>query len=245
MLIEFTGCTGSGKTIISEIVVKKLVNLGIKTIAMHPKRFYLWGFRVKNESLQNIIMDFKSFPFVILSLKQYCNFLLFAMKILKRDADSFLRGLNCLRGIIRRLGTYEILRRKDLTDKIIVMDESTVHIAHLLFVHLTSHYRTEDIIKFVELVPLPDIAVCVRAPKPVLLERVFNRTDPPIKGVSQDELERLVNQACDVFEELCSIEKIRERLFIVDYYENSFELANVLGEQIVNHIVRVMKNDRF
>lgn len=244
MLIEFIGCTGSGKTTISERVIKKLSNMGIKTISIHSREFYFCGIKLENETLQNIIMDFKAFLFVILAMKWQYHFLLFAIKVLKRNADSFLIGLNLFRSVIRKIGTYELLKRKG-PNEIAVVDEGTVHTAHNLFVHLTSPHSTQDIIEFARLVPLSDIVVCVQAPKAVLLERTFNRKDPPRRELSRVKLERFVNHACDLFEELAAIERIRERLLTVNYFENSFEMVDALGNQIVNHILKVRKNGAF
>lgn len=241
MLIEFTGCTGSGKTTLSEIVIKKLSEMGVKTVVVHPRAFYVFGIKLKNETVQNMIRDLKAFPFVVLAMKRYSEFLLFAIRVLKRDADSFLTGLNLFRSVIRKIGTYELLRRRCVNNEVVIFDESTVHTAHNLFIHLISSYSDQDIIEFTQRVPLPDIVVCVKAPHAVLLERAFNREDPPRRQLSRHQLQTYVSRANALFERLADAQRIRGRLMTVNYFNNSVELAETLGSQIVDHIMKVRK----
>ena len=241
MLIEFTGCTGSGKTTISDRVIQKLSCMGVKTIAVHPQRFYVLGMRLKNETLQNIVRDLVALPVLMLTLNRHRPFLRFAIRVLRRNADSFLIGLNLFRSVIRKIGTYELMKRRSGNDEVVILDEGTVHSAHNLLVHLTSPCSTEEVRQLAMLVPLPDIIVCVKAPKSVLLERTFVRKDRPRRSLSELQLQTFVYRAYDLFEQLPNAERIRDLVLAVEYPEDSTAAADALRDQIVDHILNARR----
>ena len=234
MLIEFTGCTGCGKTTFSEQLIGKLSDKGFEIIAVHPKRFFagIMRRRIANEMIQNVIMDLIAIPMILLSLKRHRNLLFFWTKTLMRDADSTFAAITCLRGIIRKVGIYEFLRRKRFLDKTVIVDEGVVHSAHNLFVHLNSSPNPKDIVEYSSLIPLPDILVYVRCPKEILLDRTLSRSDQS-RRIRHANVKKFLDHAYDVFEALISLDRIAEKTITVDCSERSYDLAETLAKQMV------------
>jgi thymidylate kinase len=234
MLIEFTGCTGCGKTTFSEEVIRKLSAQGFEIIAVHPKRFFagIIRKRIANETIQNVIMDSIAIPMFLLSLKRHRKLFFFCAKTLIRDADSTFAAIMCLRGIIRKVGIYEFLQRRSLLNKIVIVDEGVVHSAHNLFVHLDSSPNPKDIVEYSLLIPVPDILVYVRCPKEILLKRTLCRSDQS-RRIRDGKVKKFLDHAYNVFEVLISSDRIAEKTITVDCSERSYDSAETLAKRIV------------
>jgi len=238
MLVEFTGCSGSGKTTISEEVIQRLSDAGFEIITVHPKRFFggIIKKRIANETIQNVIMDLIAIPMIVLTLKKHHKLLFFCAKNLIRDADSRFAATNCLRSITRKIGIYEFLRGRRFVDKVVIVDEGVVHSAHNLFVHVNSSPNLKDIHEYSLLIPLPDILVYVHSPKEILLKRTLTRRDPS-RRIRDPNVTNFINHGYSLFEILISLDRIARRVVRVDYSKNSTDLAETLAGRVTNHIM--------
>lgn len=238
MLIEFTGCTGSGKSTILEKVRERLSDSGIETISSVEFIARLIGLRtINNPTRQNITLDIFALPQVILSLKRNFKFYIFVLKILLRKPDSFIGAVNRLRSVMRKIGVNELIRRKTKNDQIVIVDEGTIHSAHNIFVYSSFPIVWKDINTFSHLVPLPDIIVCVKAPKDIILRRTLDRKDLPARFEPKKLMRKYIERALTTFKELASTDKIRQRLFTVDLSDGSIGEINGYVDKIVSLIL--------
>lgn len=240
MIIEFTGCSGSGKTTISERVIQKLEDSGCEIVTNHSNRFLEGMIRnhISNPTIQNLIMDVIALSMVIIFINRYNKLLHFAAKILiNHDVYSIYRKLNAFRSIVRKIGNYEFFHRRRFLDKIVIIDEGTVHATHVLFSSPSYIPVEKDIIQFAELVPMPDCIIYVHASKEILLKRTLSRKDRLARFNNDVEAEKFITYAVNnVFEKLISQTKIYDKLFIIDYSENDSNLADKLAEEVVDYI---------
>ncbi len=243
-MVEFTGCTGAGKTTISFRVIEKLQRLGVETVSVHPRMFVLGGRLsegLTNETAQNIIMDLRALKRLFLSFNDHYELLRFSLKILRYHADSLTEALNLFRSVCRKTGIYHLLRSNKFRHKMIVVDEGSVHSIHNLFVHLNSVPNQGFLSEFSRLVQLPDLIVYVHSPLNVLLEQARNRKDPP-RRLTGTQLVKFVENARQVFEEFMSIDIIKERTLTVNYNKNNSDLVDTLANQITDYILRIRNN---
>ena len=238
MLIEFTGCTGSGKSTILEKVRESLSDLGIETVSSVEFIARLIGLRtINNPTMQNITLDIFAFPQVILSLKRNFKFYIFALRILLRKPDSLIGALNHFRSVIRKIGVNELVRIKENRDQIIIVDEGTVHAAHNLFVYSGFSIVWHDIREFSHLVPMPDLIICVSTPMDIILERTLNRKDPPVKCKSRQVIKKYIERALTTFKKLSLTEQVRNKLLWVEFPDDSAHTTNIYVKKIVNFIL--------
>lgn len=239
MIVEFIGSTGAGKsTLIAE--VQSRISKSAEVITSFDLVATPLGLRgVSHPTTRNLIQEVVGLPFFIGSLPQQKAFVAYTLRMLARQANFTIFTVNNLRSLERKIGVYEIIRRY-ARDRIILVDEGTVLLAHNVFVYSSEYYSPEEIAKFARLVPLPDVIIYVKAPVNNLIRRTLQRADPPreMKLKNQTLIEEYVKRAVGMFEQLVEDEKIRDRVLIV---ENS-DFAGERHDKMVDHITEAILN---
>lgn len=238
MIVEFIGSTGAGKTTLISQVQRRLaqttdVVTSFDVVAALP------GLpTVDHPTVRNFIQELVGFPFLIGSLRRNRIFLLFMLRMLARQAAFSIFTVNILRSIERKIGVYEILRRRH-HDHIVLVDEGTVLLAHNVFVYSSADYTREEITTFASLVPLPDIIVYIKAPVDILVQRALLRTDPPreIRSKNRALIEKHIQRAVEMFEELIQADNIQSRLLIVENPDSDDQGCGDVVEGVVRFII--------
>ncbi len=238
MIIEFVGCTGAGKTTLASEVQRRLA---ANVQATTPVDFVTDQFgmrRVTNPTVRNLIGDVIGLPFFFRSLYQHRAFVGFAAKSVTRRAGNALLAINYMRSIVRRVGTYEFMRRYK-RDRIMLVDEGTVLSSHFLFVFSNNVYSQEDLDEFARLVPLPEIVVFIQVPVDSLVERTLQRSDAPreIRSKSRELIEKYVSRAARMFDELTDTREIRDRVLVVANPAATDDERGVVADRIVKYIL--------
>jgi thymidylate kinase len=238
MIVEFVGSTGAGKTTLASEVQRRLAERA-QVVTSFDLIADLFGWRqVSNPTIRNLIQDLVGLPFFIRSLYRYRAFVVFALKTLARNGSYTLFTLNYLRSIVRKIGTYEIIRRYK-GDRIVLVDEGTVLSAHLLFVYTGTTYSQEDIENFASLVPLPELVVCIRAPVDALLQRTLQRSDArkELRWKNQELVEKYISRAAKMFDELTETKEIRDRVLVVSNPASTDDERGVVADRIATFIL--------
>ena len=222
MLVEFIGCTSSGKSTIAAKVMEKLKSLGIKAILV--------------EVGGDIRMDFATLPWFVCFATHNFDFCAFAARIIVHGADSLLVGLNLFRNFAKKMGMYELLRKKK-NNLIILSDEGTVHAVHNLFVYANSLPQSTDVIRFACLVPKPDMIIYVKTSFELATERTFKRGYRRAKHTLK-EVRLFIKHAHETFEILTSVAAIRNRLIAVTNFDNGTEEIDNVADILVKQILR-------
>jgi thymidylate kinase len=215
MLIEFIGPTGAGKSTISRRVVDSLRARPLDIRLLHTGGL---GF------------DLVAVPGFLSFSRRQRTFCLFAARVVMRDADSLLSGLNLFRHFAKKMGMYRLLRSRP-ADQHILWEEGTLHAAHNLFVHVGRRPRLAEIHQFARDVPKPDLAVYVRAPIDVIVSRILARGHRRLKRGDHD-VHSFTQHAHETFEALASLPVVRPRLLVV---HNDHDGAAGL-QRVVDHI---------
>ncbi|MFN8454779.1 MAG: hypothetical protein U0401_08945 [Anaerolineae bacterium] len=161
-------------------------------------------------------------PFFVGSLPRYQALVIFTLRMLARQANVTFSTLSNLRSLERKLGMYDIIKRYE-RERIILVDEGPVLLAHNIFVFTSALYTSEEIARFAALIPLPDVIVYVRAPLDSLIKRSLQRTDRrrELESLNSAQLEECIKRAVTMFELLVKAEKIRGRVLIVENPESA------------------------
>ena len=239
MIVEFVGSTGSGKTTLISVTKQMLSKRAFVSTAsdMITRKVGLQS--VTHPTAKNMIQEIIGFPFFLRSLPRHKDFALFTLNILARQSGFTIFTLNNLRSFERKLGVFEINRLID-QNKIILVDEGTVLLAHNLFVFNNLQFPSDVFSKFASLVPLPDIIIYVRAPIDRLVSRSLQRSDPPreIRFKTRDAVEMYVKRAVETFENLVSHERIRSRTLIVENSNSITEESGSIADNICDFVLQ-------
>ena len=226
MLIEITGCTGAGKTTISNLVLKNLLssNVNAKLIDVGGK----------------LRFDLIVFPWFLWFAIRHFEFCRVTLQSLIRDADTKFNAFNIYRNFSKKIGTYHMLKTC-LDRQVIVWDEGTVHAMHNLFVHVNSVPKDSDIIKFAHCIPKPDLLVYVRAPFEVIVSRTISRGHRRV-GNNETDIRTFIANAIASFEFLTKMDVIKERLLVVDNADSTLQkpqnIANFISTYILSNTLR-------
>lgn len=180
LLVEFTGCTGSGKTRLAAQVRALLIHAGVD--ARSPEEI-LPASRllasVRNPSLRNVVADLLFAPFAMRGIRRWTAFSRTVARQAVRYADSPAVAVSVIRSVWRKIAVHEVLRHGSVTAEVVLVDEGILHAAHNVFVQAKTPPREGDLAEFFRLAPRPDLAFCVRAPEEVVRLRTRLRPDPP------------------------------------------------------------------
>jgi len=237
MIVEFIGCTGSGKTTLITRIQSRLADtecvFTAQTIA--ASRIGLGG--VTNPTIQNLVQELVVFPYFVRSLRRQRAFIALTIRLFTRNAGLSWVTIHNLRSIERKIGAYEMTRRHD-RDAIILVDEGPIQAAHM-FAFTTTPPTREEMTTFAGLLPVPDLVVYVQSPVEALVKRTLQRPDPPrqISSKSRVSVEGCVRSAVALFEELVHSRNLRDRSLIVANPDRSSPEYDDLVEEIVGFIL--------
>lgn len=221
MIVEFIGSTGAGKTTLISEVHDRLAKTSRVTTSI-DLALSLLGLRgVTHPTLQNLVMELVSLPVFILTFYRYNQFISYTVKLFWRKTGFSIQTIHNLRSLERKIGMYEITKRLG-KDQIILVDEGPILAAHM-FVSTENTYTPEEITRFTNLLPLPDLAVYIRASVDTIIERTIRRSDPPreVDVNNQARMEAYIKHTVALFDQLIQAENIRPRLLVVESLDNA------------------------
>lgn len=238
MIVEFIGSTGSGKTTLISEVHRRLAKTNRVTTSIDLATGLLGLRGVTNPTLQNLAMELVSLPFFIRTLYRHNEFIHHTVKLFWRKTSFSIQTIHNLRSLERKIGIYEITKRLG-KDQIILVDEGPILAAHM-FVSTGNTYTPEEITRFTDLLPLPDLVVYIRASVDTLIERTVRRPDPPreVDVKNPARMEAYVKRTVALFDQLTQAENIRPRLLVVE----SLDIAEPGFNQVIDSIYQAILN---
>jgi len=225
MQIELVGCTSAGKTTLARRLVGVGRELGIDVQLSDDfllSCLHLNG--IKNEFVRRRLIEFWGLLTCLGFIRKYRAFYGFVMRTCFSAPGSVAYRLKLVRVVLRKVGIYEIIRRRSAEDQFIVLDnEGMLQAGHTLFVHAHAHAHAyaNHLANFMNQVPLPDAIVYLRQPASVLIERTRRRGHNRIQSHASDqEVAAFVEQAVLIFEEIQHYPRFAERLLVIQGERN-------------------------
>jgi thymidylate kinase len=245
MIIEFIGSTGAGKTTLISEVQRRLAQTIEVATSFDVVASPLGLRRITHLTVRNLIQELVGFPFFIGSLYRHKALIVFILRMLARQASFSFFTINNLRSLERKIGVYEIIKRRQ-HDEIILVDEGLLLLAHNVFVYSSAYYSYEEIATFASLVPLPDIIIYIKAPIDILIQRSLLRTDPPreMKSRNRELIEKHINRAIEMFDQLIAADNIQCRLLIVENHDSNHHGYHKAVDDIVEFILNYELADK-
>jgi thymidylate kinase len=221
MLIEITGSLGSGKTALTQKLVRQFASEGV------PVRAIDVGGRLSADPL--------TIPWAPLFAARHPRLFQLVVGAAVRDAGSFRIRSALLWNIMRKAGMSERLAGKSGRE-VVIWDEGAVHMAHNAFAHIGCPPRPNEVLEFGALVPKPDLLVRVRASENVALTRVLSRGHKRTAG-DASAITSLLTNAERVYCLLAQVDSLRDRTLDVD--NDSADLNDL--DSHVEVIVRLVR----
>lgn len=232
MIVEFIGSTGAGKTtLISEVCCRLAKTSQVSTsIDLATSLLGLKG--LTNPTLQNLVQEFISLPFFIGTLYKHNEYIRHTGKLFWRKTSFSMQTIHNLRSLERKIGIYELTKILG-RDQIILVDEGPLLAVHM-FVSTRNTYTPEEITRFADLLPLPDLVIYIRASVDTIIERTVRRADPPreVDRKNPAQMKEYIKRTVAMFDQLTQAQKIRDRLLVVE----SLDIAGPGFDQVVDSV---------
>jgi hypothetical protein len=125
--------------------------------------------------------------------------------------------LNLARNALRKVGIYDIVRRRrGAAEHVLVDNEGVLQAAHNLFVHVAREPDLAQVDAFADIAPVPDAVVYRRVDASTLRERTVARGHKRVPGGTVAAADRFVERAEAVFDRLTSHPRVRSRLVVAE-----------------------------
>lgn len=237
MIIEWVGCSGAGKSTLRAAVFKNLHSSGIN--AKVPLEIFLGSAiskAVSNERIRNVLLDLFISPWTLISIIKYRNFLKYCLTTLNRRGFRLSLKITLIRSILRKTGFHLFTNKFINAKQVVLVDEGTVQIAHLLFANGEKNTVTqEDLESFCALVPIPDLIIHIMSSESDVMKRTLKRKDKPIAETSSDALKQFICLGHKTFEILKDLNPWPKKTITLTNYTstNKIETAENLTKQVI------------
>lgn len=208
MLIDMTGCSGAGKTTLARCLVQELKKRGGRVSQqILPKD----ASRVMSALFQ-LFWELRALPSFLKRYQRHKKFIHFCLDHVRSYPLSAFQRWFIYKSVYRKLATYCFY---DGSKDLCVVDEGIIHTAHILFTHPLLGYKDGDLVRFSQLVPVPDLVVIVEASLPALSQRMAQRSDPPWRFIDEDQKEFFLKETQKIFSELLKCERLQKHVVVV------------------------------
>jgi deoxyadenosine/deoxycytidine kinase len=219
MQIELVGCTCAGKTTLANKMIEAGQKFGIDVQLSDD--FLLNCMRLnwlKQEFVRRRVIELWALLTCLIFLNKYHKLYKLIIRICFSAPGSVLYHVKLARVALKKIGIYEIIRRRSSDQQVILLDnEGVLQASHTLFVHAGSAMYTNNLANFFNLAPLPDVIAYLRLSEPLLIERTLRRGHNRIPEASKaEEVENFISQAVHIFEEMTNYQRLNERLIVID-----------------------------
>jgi len=238
VIVEFIGCAGAGKTMLRRRLCGRTI-AGRPAVAMadlvagRPPLS-----RITHPTALNVVQELVGFPSFVRAWRRDPRFVAFARHLYARHARSGYDELNGMRGVMRKLGMYE-LARTQAPESLVLWDEGTLLTAYDLFVMTGLEFGRPELERLAALVPLPDVVVHVRAPVASLVARARSRPDPRRQHIDKDDVavEREVRRTIDLFDLVASTSPLEGRVMVVGNEDRDEAGRQRLADEVADRLL--------
>jgi len=226
MIVEFIGSTGAGKTTVAaalraELCCRVRVASSFEVVAGG------WLAGLEHPTARNLAQEALAGLSFARALPAHAPFIRFVTSRIWRQTRTGVQALRYLRSLERTVGVHETVRRRALAG-VVLVDEGTFLAAHNLFVFGPTSPHRDELARFADVVPLPDVLVYVRAPVATIVERSLARSDSPreMRSCNRAQVATYARRAAAVYDALVAAPRIRDRVITVDNLD-----ASEIGQQ--------------
>ena len=242
MQIELIGCTNSGKSTLSRILIHTCRERGVDILL--GDEFILKQVRlnwIKNYLLRKLFIDLVALFACLLTWRSNVKFYLFAIRHLLWLPIAMSEKIHVLRVALKKIGSFEIIRFYSSNQQVILVDEGVLQAAHNLFVFVSVNIRTKHLSTFLNLIPLPDVLFYLKQPEGLLISRTIKKGHKRIPDRSYGNVAQFVKQAVATFDKLVQQPDVEKKLVVVGDGEEVIRATNDKDDPILGLFQKIIE----
>lgn len=243
MQIELIGCTSAGKSTLSKRILQACQ--AQKLEALLGDDFVLRQARlnwIESRPLRKALVNLAGLLASLITWRKNREFYQFAAQHLFRLPIGRLEKFQLLRNVLKKIGIYEIIRRRRSDQEVILVDEGILQVAHNLFVHVSVEAKTEELATFAGLIPLPDVVVYLKQPEELLIDRTLKRGHQRIPDRSYGQVVSFIKQAVATFDNLVRYPAVENKLLIINGEQDVVMAKNEPDDPMVGMALRIVQS---
>lgn len=188
MIVEVLGCTSAGKSTFIKRVLKEPDGLQLKTYSRNSRLV-----RLIYEDLVRLFYFFLYF--------RHWRSLVPLFRICLQRNDSWLMKVNLFRNFVKRQGEFMLSRHRS-KNCLVLLDEGCIHAFSNLFCHYDDEPNLEEAMKFIGVIPMPDVLIRILASEDEVVQRATDRVDPPWPNLDSDQWRRIYRNTNVLYERI-------------------------------------------
>lgn len=212
MFVEFTGMVGAGKSTLSPVLKKILQDKNFQTLFLNEAIVYHLERSLLGRLVHGIAPVAWRRPILYklysLGIDTFCR-LHFSYKnprlVWQICKSQFHREIPLrhrqfiLSQLFKIVGGYQFLRRRLGPDEAVILEEGLIHRAISLYVWEPKRIDRDLVMTYLDLLPVLDLVVLVRAPLEVCLERAEARGLPSrLRGKDEPTVEKFMDHSAQI-----------------------------------------------
>ncbi len=241
MIVEFTGCSGAGKTSLARRVrelLRERTRPAIDTLrlVLGPKLSQLLPARSVSTRTENVAVELLGWRRTLLARRHHAACDGMVRSWIREVSISRGEWLRLSRSWNRKLAVLASIAHCPAPPPVLLHDEGTVHFAMTLLARWPKHpFGTLE--RYLEAVPLPTYIVCVDASPARRLARLAHRSAEPVPDRDQAARDHFFERSCSVIESLCQHPLITPRLVRVANDQDDVTALNRAAHDITNRVI--------
>ncbi len=246
MVVEFTGCSGAGKTSLVRRVRKLLREQNVAVVDPMESVLGSWIGRRLAASVRNVcestraqhaVVELLGWPATWRAVRRHaaCNRLMRAW--IRTVSSSRSEWLRLTRSLNRKLAVSSYWRHFHRHHQIFLQDEGTVHFAAILLARWPDH-ASHTLDQYLAAAPLPTCLVHVDAPQARCAARLVQRSVKPAPDRDEAERAAFMNRLSDMILSIGKHPRLAPRLIqVTNDRDDPMQLdvvAHCIAERLVN-----------
>jgi deoxyadenosine/deoxycytidine kinase len=189
VIVEVLGCTSSGKSTLINSLMQERGALPLKVYRLNKGGF-----------VRLILDDLVRLFYFVLYFREWSSLTPLLRVCLKRK-DSWWMRINLFRNFVKKQGEYRLTQRRSKND-LVLLDEGCIHAFSNLFCHYDDQPDLIEAMRFISVIPMPDVLIRVLASEEEVVRRATERLDPPWPNLNNDQWRGIYRNTEVLYEEI-------------------------------------------
>lgn len=240
VIIEFIGCTSSGKTTLLSQLRAHHDWQEMKMVMVDEAFLGKLNDKIRHKKMRSLATDF----FVVircwkLVLRRRSLIAVVSRQSWQRNDRIWVR-INLVRNFIKKLALFDYLSSRE-TDAHIILDEGPIQALLNIFVHYEPSLDLDKLKEVYESFPVSNYVIFVKASEQTVVNRSRSRSDPPLWGLQDVHWKNIKNNFERAFTNV--IQNGLDPPKIIEYDSSVQETE--IGSQNLETFISTLKSLRF